>query len=940
MDYRCAEIVSRLLLTGSVFVAAVNTGDIHGMELPKVDIRGLMVNADEDNMEYYTGEVGKANLSHLINLGVLYYRGEDVGRDLDTAEQYFEKAAQLGHVPSKIFLQAIHVEKKSPIASPFNKVVLAVIINALQGDLTAQYKLGYFYYIGEGVAQNYEIAAKWFSYVVNQKFDSNILDEKDAINKAHLLLAKMYHQGMGVEADSKKAAQHIEIPALDLYFISQSNDFYISFLEHGSRDENLMLYANYIAVFLGVKKTIKWNEKFNHNNVMDSVVEEFSAFLNQFPLSNFNKSFKIICNNQHKNGIGFYFYGVSKKTIAEDSITQANCDYCLMSLLMGKSFGNKEARDILNKIRNNKTYPGCKPEKFSKLKKTLAVVEGRAPKSASKPDSEKTQKSPIKTNNDNAIRKVPLSVDKPVLQSVLIPNIVSSNLEKEEAVKEPLDRVKVEQAQTLFLTALACFEGKGVNKDLPRALALFKSSADLGNIAAQRSVGVYYMTGSCSAPMDYTLALKYLRLAADAGDVASQKNLGLMYLEGFGVEQDSTKAFELFVLAANGGNKSAAECLAHMKQDGINVKIERDNVEKYPENKVSNDISTKSQKKKVNNTGQLKKDTSQIEQGESEKQSSKKTATQHEQKDVAISSKRNRRIDRHVSEAGSSHNTTSPLSVKEEKLPEIKQPQKTDTVEIKDDTYDGIQNNSFPVSDPADLNKKVKKKFKIKIPKGPKWLDHRSETKEKKEKKSKKNVVVAGEKTATEESSIVSASFADSDDKSHISVSMSESEMSESYIEVERKDLNLNQQITCDLMKKDYPDLYKFINKSGVDNINQLKFNSHRLIKNILLQMIADNVIEMTHFKCSKISAKVVGNKIGDGNIKCVIHATHALWYKDSDKIKHFFEFIAKSDSLIYDFLKIYFGENCFSRDLTTSVNTNNNSPSRNDNKGNESKPD
>ncbi len=253
--------------------------------------------------------------------------------------------------------------------------------------------------------------------------------------------------------------------------------------------------------------------------------------------------------------------------------------------------------------------------------------------------------------------------------------------------------------------------------------------------------------------------------------------------------------------------------------------------------------------------------------------------------------------------------------------------------------------NLMPI-DPIDIDKQEKKRGHIRIPKAVKnWVDNREKTKEKKEQKSKKNIVLCAEKTATEGLSFVSASCVDSDDKSHISVSMSESEMSESYIEGEGKDLTLNQQIICDLIKTSYFDLYKFINKSGVDNINQLKFNSHRLIKNILLQMIADNVIEMTNFKCSKMGAKIAGNKISDGNVKFTVHGTHGSgahekWYYNPAIVVVFFEFIAKCDPLIYDFLKIHYGEYCFSRDLATHVNTNNNSPSKKDSHGNENKPD
>ncbi len=65
---------------------------------------------------------------------------------------------------------------------------------AEQGDIQAQMKVGFMYFYGEGVDQDYRKAAFWLGHAA---------DSGNPI--AQTMLAKMYHYGWGVEEDPVRA---------------------------------------------------------------------------------------------------------------------------------------------------------------------------------------------------------------------------------------------------------------------------------------------------------------------------------------------------------------------------------------------------------------------------------------------------------------------------------------------------------------------------------------------------------------------------------------------------------------------------------------------------------------------------------------------------------------------------------------------------------------
>jgi len=119
-------------------------------------------------------------------------------------------------------------------------------------------------------------------------------------------------------------------------------------------------------------------------------------------------------------------------------------------------------------------------------------------------------------------------------------------------------------------------DGRGVERDMTRALAWWTQAADnnhlraMHNIALARISGFDGPSGSQIGP-DYQAALVWLEKAAAAGLANSQYTLGKMYQYGLGVEQDDERAAQLFLAAAEQDFAKAQYNLGKAYRDGTGV---------------------------------------------------------------------------------------------------------------------------------------------------------------------------------------------------------------------------------------------------------------------------------------------------------------------------------------------------------------------------------
>ncbi len=125
-------------------------------------------------------------------------------------------------------------------------------------------------------------------------------------------------------------------------------------------------------------------------------------------------------------------------------------------------------------------------------------------------------------------------------------------------------------AELRYYIGLCYKEGHAIEHDYAEAFRWFKSSAEMGNTAAQYELGQAYEKGNGVA-VDFGQALKWYDEAARLGNAMATLSLGLMYEEGRGVVQNPAEAAEWYRKASDLGNAHAGYLLGLLYYDGRGV---------------------------------------------------------------------------------------------------------------------------------------------------------------------------------------------------------------------------------------------------------------------------------------------------------------------------------------------------------------------------------
>ena len=111
-----------------------------------------------------------------------------------------------------------------------------------------------------------------------------------------------------------------------------------------------------------------------------------------------------------------------------------------------------------------------------------------------------------------------------------------------------------------------CFkDGKGVGKDLAKAVEWFTKAAEQGNADAQYNLGMCYQDGK-GVEQDLKKAVEWYTKAAEQNNATAQYMLALHYDFGIGINKDKKKAIELYTLSAKQGYADAQIALASYRE--------------------------------------------------------------------------------------------------------------------------------------------------------------------------------------------------------------------------------------------------------------------------------------------------------------------------------------------------------------------------------------
>lgn len=155
----------------------------------------------------------------------------------------------------------------------------------------------------------------------------------------------------------------------------------------------------------------------------------------------------------------------------------------------------------------------------------------------------------------------------------------------EKKIKQLVDEVTKEanngNPDAQYSLALLNVMGKGMPRDLPKALQWFLKAAEKGHAIAQHNAGVMYLGGGDGIEQNFNKAISWFNKAAAQGYVESQFNLGLMYERGEGIKQDYAKALQWYRKAAEQEYPDAQYNLGGLYLRGQGVKQDFAKAAKY-----------------------------------------------------------------------------------------------------------------------------------------------------------------------------------------------------------------------------------------------------------------------------------------------------------------------------------------------------------------------
>ena len=111
-------------------------------------------------------------------------------------------------------------------------------------------------------------------------------------------------------------------------------------------------------------------------------------------------------------------------------------------------------------------------------------------------------------------------------------------------------------------------------KDIHGSMNVLRRAAEMKYPRAAGKLGAIYIAGLSGTTVvrpDPALGIKLLQQAVDGGDPEALCNLGVAYLQGLGVEQDVTKAVELFSKAVELESTLGMVFLGNLYREGLGV---------------------------------------------------------------------------------------------------------------------------------------------------------------------------------------------------------------------------------------------------------------------------------------------------------------------------------------------------------------------------------
>ncbi|ABI77722.1 conserved domain protein [Hyphomonas neptunium ATCC 15444] len=123
-----------------------------------------------------------------------------------------------------------------------------------------------------------------------------------------------------------------------------------------------------------------------------------------------------------------------------------------------------------------------------------------------------------------------------------------------------------EFSMALFSLGLDYDVGRGVTKDLPRALGYYERAAEAGDTMAAYNAGQIHLMGEGVIPPNHVKAIRYIELSAKANEGKALMTLGYIYETGLTGLQDVNLSRDYYYRAEVAGEPAAAEAIDRLKE--------------------------------------------------------------------------------------------------------------------------------------------------------------------------------------------------------------------------------------------------------------------------------------------------------------------------------------------------------------------------------------
>jgi hypothetical protein len=149
---------------------------------------------EEPALKWFRKSAEQGDADAQLTLGIIYYEGKGVARDLAESAKWYSKSADQGDAYAQLGLGYMYYEGKGVVLDRA-EAAKWYRRSAEQGDADAQLMLGHMYYQGTGVDTDKTEAAKWYRKSADQ-----------GNTDAQFWLGLMYYEGVGLTLDLKEAA--------------------------------------------------------------------------------------------------------------------------------------------------------------------------------------------------------------------------------------------------------------------------------------------------------------------------------------------------------------------------------------------------------------------------------------------------------------------------------------------------------------------------------------------------------------------------------------------------------------------------------------------------------------------------------------------------------------------------------------------------------------